>query len=104
MNFNNIVLRYRIGIINDFKATTTVVDYQKWGIMTQLDAFEVGGQHRGYQESADGIWIFLNFERVAMVKSKTEAVSILNKLVQNCPREFLSDLEKEKEILFKHVR
>lgn len=102
--YDNIVLRYRIGIINDFKATTTVVDFQKWGIMTQLDAFEIGGQHRGYQESADAIWIFLNFKKVAVVKSKAEAIGILNKLIQGCPSESKSDFEEYKEILFRNMR
>ena len=90
-------------MINDFKETTTVVDFQKWGIMTSLQAFEIGEPHRGYQLKEDAIHIFLNFEKVAVVKSKSEAVSILNRLIQNCPKESLSDFEEYKEILFKHM-
>lgn len=104
VTYDNVVLRYRIGIINDFKATTTVVDFQKWGIMTQLDAFEIGGQHRGYQNREDTIWIFLNFKKVAVVKSKSEAVGVLNKLIQDCPPESKSDFEEYKEILFRYMR
>jgi hypothetical protein len=31
-------------------------------------------------------------------------VSILNKLIENCPKESKSDFEEYKEILFRHVR
>ena len=98
-------MKYRIGIINDFKDTTTVVDYQKYGIMQSLQAWEVGGNnHRGYQLKEDAIWIFCNFQKVAVVKSRSEAVSVLNKLIANCPQEAKKDFEEYKEILYKHVR
>ncbi len=90
-------------MINDFKNTTTVVDFQKYGIMQILDAWEVGSAHRGYQVASDAIHIFLNFEKVAVVKSRSEAISVLKKLVENCPKESKSDFEEYKEILFRHV-
>ena len=66
----------------------------------RTDAFEVGGQHRGYQVKEDAIHIFLNFEKIAEVKTKSEAVSTINKLVQCCPSEFKKDLEGLKDILY----
>lgn len=97
-------MRYRVGVINDFHETTTVVDFQKYGQMQILDAFRVGGQHRGYQVKEDAIHIFLNFKKVATVKSRSEAVSILTKLIASCPKESLSDFEEFKEILFRDMR
>lgn len=102
--YDNIVLRYRIGIINDFKETTTVVDFQKYGIVEILDAFQVGGQHRGYQVKEDAIHIFLNFKKVAVVKSRSEAVSTIRKLIQGCPAEAKSTFDEYEEILFRDVR
>jgi hypothetical protein len=69
--------------------------------MEIVDAFEIGGIHRGYQVRDDAIHIFLNFKKVAVVKSKAEAVGILNKLIRSCPPEALSALEEFKEILFR---
>lgn len=97
-------MRYRIGIINDFKETTTVVDFQKYGIVEILDVFQVGGQHRGYQVKEDAIHIFLNFKKVAVVKSRSEAVSTIRKLIQDCPSEAKSTFEEHEEILFRDVR
>ena len=102
--YDHIVLRHRIGIINDFKEKTTVLDFQKYGQMEILDAFEIGGQHRGYQVPEDAIHIFLNFKKVAVVKSKAEAVNILNKLIQQCPAESKSDFDEYEEILFRNMR
>jgi len=72
--------------------------------MQILDAFEIGGQHRGYQVKDDAIHIFLNFKKVAVVKSRSEAVSALKKLILNCPPESKSDFEEYKEILFRQMR
>jgi len=72
--------------------------------MQILDAWEVGNNHRGYQVASDAIHIFLNFQKVAVVKSKSEAVSVLNKLIENCPAESKSDFAEYKEILFKYMR
>ena len=72
--------------------------------MEIVDAFEVGGQHRGYQLKEDSIWIFLNFHKVAEVKSKAEAIGILRKLIANCPPEAKSTFVEFEEILFRNMR
>lgn len=72
--------------------------------MLRTEAFQVGGPTRDYQLREDSIHIFLNFQKVAEVKSKAEAVSILTRLVEGCPRESLSDFEEFKELLFRNVR
>ena len=97
-------MKYRIGILNDFKETKTVVEYQKYGPMEIVDAFEIGGQHRGYQLKEDSIWIFLNYQKVAEVKSRAEAVGILRKLIVNCPPEAKSTFAEFEELLFKYMR
>ena len=68
--------------------------------MTSLQAFEIREAHRGYQLKEDAIHIFLNFEKVVVARSKTEAVSTLDKLIQNCPLEAKKDFEDFKDILY----
>jgi hypothetical protein len=97
-------VKYRIGILNDFKDTKTVVDFQKYGQMEVVGAFEIGGQHRGYQLKEDSIWIFLNYQKVAEVKSKAEAIGILRKLIKDCPPEAKSTFAEFEEILFRRMR
>ena len=79
------------------------MDFQKWGLTEILGAGETQSPHKGYQESKDGIYIFLNFDQVAVVKSKAEAVSILNRLVLQAPVEAKKELEEYKEYLFRSL-
>jgi len=99
--FDSIFLRYRVGIINDFKEVYAYVDYQKLGDTTITAACEVKGKHKGYQDKDDAIHIFLNFNKVGVMKTKSEAVSLLNKLVEECPKFGKKDLEEFKEYLFR---
>lgn len=69
--------------------------------MISLDAFQIGGKHKGYQIQKDAIHIFLNFKKIAEVKSKSEAIEILSKLIQDCPVEYQKDMANFKEILFR---
>lgn len=87
-------MRYRIGIINDFKNNHSFVDYRKIGIDKTLELWDgciAGGSHRGFQLASDRIWIFLNFEQVGNTVSREEARGIIRKLLDDAPVD-LSDL------------
>ena len=87
-------MQYRIGLINDFKNTYSFVDYREIGIEKVLklwDACTVGGAHRGYQLAEDNLWIFLNFEKVLVTKSREEARAKIRELLDNAPVD-LTDL------------
>lgn len=97
--YDNVVLRYRVAVINDFKAVTAVVDLQKWGPIEQVSAWQVVQPHRSYQDSSDAIHIFLNFAKIATTKNKSEAIQILNDLARRVPKELNKDMLEYKEIL-----
>ena len=80
------------------------MDFQKYGQMEVVGAFEIGEKHRGYQLKEDSIWIFLNYQKVAEVKSKTEAIRILRKLIVDCPPEAKSTFAEFEELLFRNMR
>ena len=71
--------------------------------MQILEAWEISNNHKGYQVREDAIHIFLNFKKVAVIRSRGEATSFLNKLIDNCPFECKKDFEEYKEILFRHI-
>lgn len=79
------------------------MDFQKWGITEILGAGETKLPHKGYQESKDGIYIFLNFNQVAVVKSKAEAIAVLNRLVLQAPDEAKKELEEYGEYLYRSL-
>jgi hypothetical protein len=79
------------------------VDFQKYGITEILGAGETKSPHKGYQESSDGIYIFQNFQQVAVVKSRSEAATLLRKLITACPPEARKDFEQFGEYLFRSI-
>ena len=94
---------YRVCVINDFTETRSFISFFKSGEHEDFVACEVGGEHKGYQEKDDGIHIFLNFNKIALVKSKAEAKKILDKLYKECPKEAKKDYEQYKDILYKSL-
>lgn len=87
------MIRYRIGILNDFDNTHSFVDYRDWGTLKTWDASRSGSAHRGYQLANDSIGIFLNFDLVLNTTSKPEARALIARLVADAPAD-LSDLEE----------
>jgi len=79
------------------------VDFQKWGLTEILGAGETISPHKGYQQSSDGIYIFLNFDQIAVVKSKAEAVSIIKRLCLQAPDEARKELEEYGEYLYRSL-
>lgn len=85
-------MRYRIGVLNDFKNSHTVIDYQEFGVLKVWDAWNTSGEHRGYQVAEDNIYVFLNFKQVMKTKSYEEANGMINRLLREAPVD-LSELE-----------
>ena len=79
------------------------VDFQKYGITTILGAGETKSPHKGYQAKDDGIYIFQNFQQVAVVKSRFEALTLLRKLISSCPPEARKDFERFGEYLLRSL-
>ena len=98
MIFNNSI-RYRIGIINDFKSVFAYVDYKKFGIVEILDACAITTEHRGYNITKDSIGVFLNYKLVGETKSKAEALKMVEALIEKAPLEAKRDLTEQKYYL-----
>jgi hypothetical protein len=89
-----------LAVRNDFKNTYAYLNFFKSGEHEDFVACATGGEHKGYQEKDDVIGIFVNFNEVALVKSKAEARKILDKLIKDCPKEAKSNFEQYKQTLF----
>lgn len=79
------------------------VDFQKYGITTILGAGECKSPHKGYQSKDDGIAIFVNYNQVAVVKSRSEATTLFRKLISSCPPEAVKDFTEFGEYLFRSL-
>jgi hypothetical protein len=84
-------MRYRIGVINDFKNTYAFIDYQNYGTLHIWDGCATSGVHKGYQLADDHIYIFLNFKQIKKTKSYSEAEETIIHLLREAPVD-LSDL------------
>lgn len=92
-------------MINDFKEVTAVVQIRKhidpsnnkWIIIT--DAWQVGGESKGYQTSNDSIGIFVNYEMVFETKVKEEANRFIVRLLNKVPDELRKEFEQFKHYL-----
>lgn len=96
----------RIGVINDFNNTTAFVWVQLFGDkatkwMMSTDCSITSGPHKGYQDREDGIWIFLDFKKVAVFKNKGEAKARIEKLIDKAPRELKKEIETFQDYLFR---
>lgn len=82
-------MRYRIGIINDYRGYTAVIDYQRFGDMVHVyDAFRVTcGDNKG----KDGIHVFLNFRKLKICKSNAEADELIKSLIKDAPNEWFEE-------------
>lgn len=89
--YDNVLVRYRVGVINDFNNTRSFMDYQQFGIMYCFAACSVGTEHRGYQVKDDAIYVFLNFKKVGIFKSRSEALALVQKLIDDCPKQCKKD-------------
>lgn len=79
-------LRYRIGKINDYHNSYSVVDYQSYSDKLEIwDAFKVSSAHRGYALAEDSIAVFLNFKKVGDFKTNEEADALIAKLLSEAP-------------------
>lgn len=79
-------LRYRIGVINDFRNSYSFVDYQQWGDKVKVwDASRTSSAHRGYALPDDSISVFLNFKKLQEFKTTEGANQLVRKLLSEAP-------------------
>lgn len=81
----NNVIRYRIGIIDDFKNEYAFVDYRDYGGIQIWDACRVASAHRGYHLQEDSIHVFLNLNKVGEYHTRHEAEGVIKKLLLDAP-------------------
>jgi hypothetical protein len=68
-----------------------------------FEACAVSGPKDSRQNPSDGIGIYLNYKQVAFVKSRAEALKILEKLIVECPAAARADFERYRPILLKSL-
>jgi hypothetical protein len=92
--------RYRVAINNNFKKFYGYLDFKRFGVVTDFVAYSGNSSGPNEGETNDCIGIYLNYKTVAVVKSKAEAIKILEQLVSECPAEGKKDYEQYKNLLF----
>lgn len=90
-------------MINDFKEVTAVVWVKKLPEAVIIDAWSVGGEHKGYQDADDSIGIFINYKMVFETKIKEEATRYIQKLVEQSPTELREHLVEFQHYLLEAV-
>jgi hypothetical protein len=87
-------------VLNDFRDSFSFIDYKVYGTLEIFDACIISGEE--WNESGD-IGVFLNFELVGRFKAKSEAVSMLNKLISEAPKDAKRFFEDNQEVLLKNL-
>jgi hypothetical protein len=77
-------------VINDFRDSFAFIDYKVYGTLKVFDACWTAGVDRKEDGS---ISIFLNFKKVGEYKSRSEAVSMVRKLLNEAPDKFFKENE-----------
>lgn len=85
-------MRYRIGIINDFKNSTSFIDYRVYGSLQIWDACNSSGENGSFCKSSDSIKLFLNFKPIGEFKTSQEVEIIIKRLIEESPVD-LTDLK-----------
>lgn len=81
----NQYIRYRIGVINDFRNSYGYIDYQQWTPeVKQWSCFKTENE-RVPQQSDDAIHVFLNFKKVGLFKETKAAKECIAKLLDDAP-------------------
>ena len=79
-------------MINDFRDSFAFIDYKVYGTLEVFDACWTGGEN---WNPTGTISIFLNLTKIGEFKSKSEAVSMLKKLLDEAPHEFFDENKEE---------
>lgn len=95
--------RYRVAINNNFRKEYAYLDFKKFGVVTDFVAFAGNSSGPNDGETTECIGIYRNYQTIAIVKTKSEAIVILEKLVNECPNEGKKDYEQNKGILFRSL-
>ena len=85
------MIRYRIGIINDFDNSHSYITYTDYGTMQVWGGSRTATAHRGYQLATDTIGVFLNFALLGEYIDKERARAHVNELLRSAPSD-LGDL------------
>ena len=83
---------YRIGVINDFRGSTAVIEYKQFGIMKSLQSWICSSKNFPHKKS---IGVFLNYQQILDTHSKDEAWGLVQKLISEAP----TDLSEESHYL-----
>lgn len=103
MSDTQIRWRYRIAVDNDFQNAYSYCDFKKFGPVEDFEACAVSGPLPARQDPSDAIGIYLNYKQVTLVKSKAEALKILEKLISDCPAAARADFERYRSVLLKSL-
>ena len=89
-----------MGVLNDFRDSFSFIDYKVYGELEIFDACIISGEE--WDHSGD-IGVFLNFELVGRFKVKSEAVSMLKKLISEAPRDAQAFFTENMDVLLKNL-
>jgi hypothetical protein len=92
-----------VAVDNDFQNAYSYCDFKKFGPVEDFEACAVSGPKESRQNPTDGIGIYLNYKQVAFVKSRAEALNILEKLISDCPAAARTDFERYRSVLLKSL-
>jgi hypothetical protein len=95
---------HRVAVVNDYQNTYAFLNFFKSGEHTDFVACEVSGDKPDRQEKDDVIGIHVNYKPVAKVKSRAEAIKVLDALMSECPKECRKEFEQYKEILYRSLK
>lgn len=101
VNFD--VVLFRIAVLNDFRKSFAFIDYKRYGIMRQVGAGFTSQPHKGYDISSDCITLFINYDQVRQLKSRTDAERLMRELLAAAPPECAKDIEELAYYLFRAI-
>lgn len=71
--------------------------------MHSTSASLISPKHRGYDIKEDHIYIFLNYNQLFKTKVKKEALSFIDKMINEAPIQVKADLHLYKDYLLKSI-
>ncbi len=77
---------YRIGVIDDIRGTTSVIQMKQFGEMKVFDAWQITSNDVGEE-----IHVFLNFKKLAQFRSRSSAKNKIMELVNKAPDIFFRE-------------
>jgi hypothetical protein len=91
--------RYRVAVNNNFKQLYAYLDYKQFGVVSDFVAFSGNSSGPNEGETLQCIGVYLNYKCAGILKSKAEALALIEKLISLAPLEARKDYEAYKGIL-----